>query len=404
MHIYKRQMIVAGAALLTCLASAPASADVRTGIQAWEKGNYEAAVKEWRRLAEKGDADARFNMGQAYRLGRGVPADLVIARAFYQQAAAQGHHQAQANLGLILYESGDRAGALPWLRKAADNGDARSQYVLGTLLFNGDIVGKDPVRAYALLTSAARQGLPFASRNIEEMEKYISAEEKQQGLELAAKLDKDRIALASASTPVIGSLPKPGKPAAPVTIAAKAEPRPVITAKAAPAAPAAGKTRTKVAAKAPGSVPAVAKTETQVTATAPKQWPVPTVSTWSGTKATPGVQPSKVVPKSGTPEAKSAAAAAQTAKLAAPAAKASLASPGGRWRVQLGAFPSQQAARAQWGKLSAKMSVLAGREPAYEPYQAFTRLRVGPLGGKAEANKICAAAKAAGQACFAVAP
>ena len=384
MHIYKRQMIVAGAALLTCLASAPASADVRTGIQAWDKGNYEAAVKEWRRLAEKGDADARFNLAQAYRLGRGVPADLTIARNYYQQAAAQGHGQAQANLGLILFESGDRAGAMPWLRKAADRGDARAQYVLGTSLFNGDIVGKDWPRAYALLTSAAKQGLPPASRNLEEMDKYISASDKQKGLELAAMMEKDRIALAQASTPVIGSLPKTAaRPMVPVTVAPKAEPKPVRTAKAAPATPV-----------------VAAQTETRVAAAAPKQWPVPTVSTWSGTKATPGVQPAK----SRTPEVKSAAAVAQTAKLAAPAAKASLASPGGRWRVQLGAFPSPQAARAQWGKLSAKMSVLAGLEPSYEPYQAFTRLRVGPLGGKSEANKVCAAAKAAGQACFPVAP
>jgi cell division septation protein DedD len=50
------------------------------------------------------------------------------------------------------------------------------------------------------------------------------------------------------------------------------------------------------------------------------------------------------------------------------------------------------------------MSGLAGLQPSYEKAGAFTRLRVGPLGSRAAADKVCAQAKAAGQACFPVAP
>ena len=56
--------------------AAPARADVKAGVDAWQAGNYPAAVAEWRPLAIAGDADAQFNLGQAYKLGRGVPADL----------------------------------------------------------------------------------------------------------------------------------------------------------------------------------------------------------------------------------------------------------------------------------------------------------------------------------------
>ena len=57
---------------------APAQS-VRAGIDAWQKGDTTGAVAIWRPLAEKGDADAAFNLGQAYRLGRGVPLDLAQA-------------------------------------------------------------------------------------------------------------------------------------------------------------------------------------------------------------------------------------------------------------------------------------------------------------------------------------
>ena len=62
------------AALL--LAAVPALADVKAGVDAWERGDYPAAVAEWRPLAVGGDPDAQFNLGQAYKLGRGVPVDL----------------------------------------------------------------------------------------------------------------------------------------------------------------------------------------------------------------------------------------------------------------------------------------------------------------------------------------
>ena len=55
---------------------------VRVGIEAWQRGDAAGAVAIWRPLAEKGDADAAFNLGQAYRLGKGVPLDLAQAQGW----------------------------------------------------------------------------------------------------------------------------------------------------------------------------------------------------------------------------------------------------------------------------------------------------------------------------------
>ena len=63
---------------------------VKAGIEAWQRADYAGAVAIWRPLAEKGDADAAFNLGQAYRLGRGVPTNLAAAQTWFERAARQG--------------------------------------------------------------------------------------------------------------------------------------------------------------------------------------------------------------------------------------------------------------------------------------------------------------------------
>ncbi len=74
--------------------------------------------------ADQGNADAQFNMGQAYKLGRGVAVDLKAAEAWYRKAALQGHEQAEGYYGLALFENGKRADAVPWLQRAVGRGDA----------------------------------------------------------------------------------------------------------------------------------------------------------------------------------------------------------------------------------------------------------------------------------------
>jgi cell division septation protein DedD len=331
MRLFGRRWIVAVTAIAASVAVAPAQADVKTGVTAWQAGNFDVAVKEWRPLADKGDADAQFNMGQAYKLGRGVTADMAAAQSWFEKAANQGHVQAQANLGLILFQAGQREAAMPWIRKAADRDDPRAQYVLATAMFNGDTVEKNWTLAYALMTRSAAQGLPQARTSLEQMDKYVPLEDREKGAALAKQMAS----------------------------------KPISTASAAP---------TK-------STPAPAR---QAPATKP---PVPAA------KPTPP-------PKSA--ESVKVASAGPPPSAARPAA--SLASTGGRWRVQLGAFGSPALARSQWSMLSKKIGALSGLQPSYEPVGALTRLRVGPLADRSAADRVCAAAKSAGQACFPVAP
>jgi cell division septation protein DedD len=326
-----RQVLGGAAAAAIFLVAGAAWAGVKEGVEAWQAGNYSAAVNEWRPLADKGDADAQFNLGQAYKLGRGVPApDLKIAQSWYEKAAQQGHGQAQANLGLILFQNGERQRAMPWIRKAAEAGDPRAQYVLGTALFNGDLIGKDWPRAYALMSLAAEAGLPQAGTNLQAMDEYVPVEQRRQGLALKAQL-------ARAAGPA--------------------------------------RSRTSVG---PRSAP---QPNSALASTLPAQAPARRVP------ITVLPVPARVLPQASAPRAATAVASAS-----------------GGWKVQLGAFSNGGNARNAWSNLRAKAPGLAGLSPILVPAGAVTRLQAGPLGSRAAADKACAAARAAGAACFPVAP
>ena len=133
---------------------------VKAGVDAYQRGDFAGAIKDWQAPAAQGDADAQFNLGQAYRLGKGVPVDLAKAEDYYRRAAEQGHFQAEDNYGRMLFQKGERAKAAPWLEKSAARGDPRGQLILGTMLFNGDGGLKaNPVEGLMWLTVASRRAV-----------------------------------------------------------------------------------------------------------------------------------------------------------------------------------------------------------------------------------------------------
>lgn len=178
-----------GAAAIALLA-APVAADVKDGVDAWSAGDYAAAVAEWRGPAQNGDADALFNLAQAYRLGRGVEADIGRARELYAEAANNGHIKAADNYGLLLFQQGEQSSAMPLITSAAERGDPRAQYVLGLAHFNADYAQKDWVRAYALMTLSNSAGLPQASTALAQMDQYVPLTQRQQAQSLARQLEE----------------------------------------------------------------------------------------------------------------------------------------------------------------------------------------------------------------------
>lgn len=222
-----------GAAALAFLAS-PLAADVKAGVDAWSAGDYAAAVAEWRGPAANGDADAIFNLAQAYRLGRGVDADVDRARELYAEAASKGHVKAADNYGLLLFQQGEQNTAMPLILAAADRGDPRAQYVLGLAHFNADYAQKDWVRAYALVTLANGAGLPQAATALQQMDNYVPLTQRQQAQSLARQMEAAAAQRRSAELAAVDLGTAQTSPA-PVPVPARAAPATVAAAPARPA-------------------------------------------------------------------------------------------------------------------------------------------------------------------------
>ncbi len=186
---------VAGTAFVMLLAL-PAAAGVKEGVEKWQAGDYKGAVIQWLPHAAKGDPDALFNMGQAYKLGRGVPMDAAKAEDFYRRAAEAGHAPAQTNLGILLAQRGDKAAAAELWKKAAAKRDARAQYMLGVLYFNGDTLPKNWPLAYAYMVRANNAGLPQAARALQTMNANIPKVDRDRGSQMAdaAAFDGEHLA------------------------------------------------------------------------------------------------------------------------------------------------------------------------------------------------------------------
>jgi uncharacterized protein len=100
--------------------------DFRRGLSAFNTGDYAAALRLWRPLAEREDPRSEAGIGFMYYRGLGVEVD-------------------------------DREAAV-WLRRAAEHGQAEGQLMLGILFYYGRGVPQSYVRAYAWCELAAIDG------------------------------------------------------------------------------------------------------------------------------------------------------------------------------------------------------------------------------------------------------
>ena len=94
---------------------------------AYEQGDFIAAARLSKPLAEKGDAISQIALGFLYFSGQGVPKDYVEAAQWYRKAADQGNASGQHSLGK-MYAAGlgvkqDVVLAYKWFNLAVRNGD-----------------------------------------------------------------------------------------------------------------------------------------------------------------------------------------------------------------------------------------------------------------------------------------
>jgi len=113
-------------------------------------------------LAEKNDADAQYELAEAYRTGTEVVENFIEALRWYRAAAELGLADAQNNLG-AMYLAGmgtdkNPAEAAYWYMKAAEQEQVHAQFNLGMLYLLGSGVEQSDEEAANWLYSAAEQG------------------------------------------------------------------------------------------------------------------------------------------------------------------------------------------------------------------------------------------------------
>lgn len=120
--------------LLLCC-SLGVTADLSSGTETYEWGDYGAEYEKTRFSAELGNAGAQYDLGIMYREGHGVPQDNAEAMKWFRMAADLGDAAAQNKLGVMYVEERgiphNYTEAIKWYRLAAEQGFAPAQYNLG---------------------------------------------------------------------------------------------------------------------------------------------------------------------------------------------------------------------------------------------------------------------------------
>jgi TPR repeat protein len=121
--------------------------------------DFTQALLWYRKGAEQGNADAEFQLGGLYHFGHGVPQDEAQGFAWTMKAAEQGNVDAQFFVS-SCYKIGwgvapNDTQSVAWLRKASEQGDSRSQLYLALAYGTGTGVAKDYSEAYFWFGAAA---------------------------------------------------------------------------------------------------------------------------------------------------------------------------------------------------------------------------------------------------------
>jgi TPR repeat protein len=143
--------------------------------------DLDASAKWINRAADRGEFRAQYLVGLAYYTGTGVKQDYEHAVRFLADAAAQGHPAAQFLFGQAFANGNgvlkNRARAARWYGKAAARGLAEAQFTYGVVRASGLGLPKNRVRGYTWLLLAERKGHEKAGEVRAALEDKMSPEQ-----------------------------------------------------------------------------------------------------------------------------------------------------------------------------------------------------------------------------------
>ncbi|MEK2606384.1 tetratricopeptide repeat protein [Burkholderia arboris] len=163
---------VALVALILGSAGTAFAGQLEDADRAFQHADYATAFALWRPLAEHGNARAEVGLGRLYDSGFGVPKDHAQATVWFQKAANQGDAEGECIVGLgnVIGAGGqpqDVSRGVALMKKAVDHGNAGCANQIGELYRNGLFgVPKDHVEAVAWHRRGAEMGDALAERRL----------------------------------------------------------------------------------------------------------------------------------------------------------------------------------------------------------------------------------------------
>ncbi len=157
------------------------SNDLNKGYKAYKKGDYSMAFFWYQRSAAQGNPSAQYNLGNMYRLGKGVAQDFNQAFYWCKKSAEQGKAIAQYNLGLMYFNGDgvfkDYSQSVYWYKKSAEQGDIYAQNNLGYMYEKGYGVPKDKVNSYMWYHLASYNGYRQAGKSRDALANFMYSEQ-----------------------------------------------------------------------------------------------------------------------------------------------------------------------------------------------------------------------------------
>jgi TPR repeat protein len=164
------------------------------GMSAFQQRDYKKALAVWTELAEQGDVSAQINLANMYAKGLGAKKDRAQAMKWLEKAADQGNQEAMFDLGQLYGTQygeikADHELSLKWYLKAAEKGYANAQYAVGVKYFKGEGVTTDYVTAYAWMDVSMRNGYKPAESFRDLIGEVMSPEKLKQAKESAEEIN-----------------------------------------------------------------------------------------------------------------------------------------------------------------------------------------------------------------------
>ena len=142
--------------------AAPGQDLVGSAREAFGRGDYRAAARDWAAAAGQGNGAAMYNLGVMSLTGRGAPKDVAGAAKWFKASAEAGHAGGMVNWGLCRLNgfgtAKDEASGFQWIQKAADKGSPNALGMLAEAYYRGRGVPTDPRQGAAYLQKAVDAG------------------------------------------------------------------------------------------------------------------------------------------------------------------------------------------------------------------------------------------------------